>query len=183
MALGRPPLNVQPQGLLGFLQTKTGGKYPQTLNEDFVQPTWDLARHYVETNAEFAVDIVLNEVAGSQLYSTILVAQPYWQYINWWGVTWQGTNAGDSCVADLIIYEPQQGRVLSIGTPRGSYFLNAGATAARAYDIIGEGTEPVLARAEGIWLPPQWGLGIRQTRGTVVGAPQFFCCVSRARFR
>lgn len=41
-----------PQGLLGFLQLKTGGRNPATLS-DIVVPTWDLARLYLEADAEY----------------------------------------------------------------------------------------------------------------------------------
>lgn len=42
-----------PQGLLGFLQLKTGGRNPSTL-VDSVSPTWDLSRLYLEADAQFA---------------------------------------------------------------------------------------------------------------------------------
>lgn len=41
-----------PQGLLGFLQLKTGGRNPSIL-ADAVSPTWDLSRLYLEADARF----------------------------------------------------------------------------------------------------------------------------------
>lgn len=51
MALGAPPINKQPTGLLGFLGIKNGGRYPEQLISA-LSPTWDTMRHYCAVNGE-----------------------------------------------------------------------------------------------------------------------------------
>lgn len=51
MALGPPPLNIWPLGLLDLFQIKNGGEYPQTLGNQ-LQPEIDMLQWYAETNAE-----------------------------------------------------------------------------------------------------------------------------------
>lgn len=50
MALPRPPLNLQPLGLLDHFAIKNGGEYPQDLVPT-LQPTLDLGQWYAESNA------------------------------------------------------------------------------------------------------------------------------------
>lgn len=46
-----PPLNVMPEGLLGFLQLKNGGRNPQHLGVDLA-PVLDLLAWYQNTNSQ-----------------------------------------------------------------------------------------------------------------------------------
>ena len=76
--VGEPPLNVQPIGLLDFLDIKNGGRYPQYL-ENVLLPTWDLRDHYEVTNARAeraTAAIYPAAVAGT---TVLIPAVEYWR--------------------------------------------------------------------------------------------------------
>jgi hypothetical protein len=54
-----PTIQVLPSGLLGFLQLKNGGQFPQRLG-DTLQPTIELAEWYVQLNSETLFSAVIN---------------------------------------------------------------------------------------------------------------------------
>lgn len=48
-----PPITARPDGLLSLLGLQTQGKFPQHLAYDWLQPTMDLTRWYLEAEQDF----------------------------------------------------------------------------------------------------------------------------------
>lgn len=65
-----PAINRLPQGLLGFLGIKNGGRYPQEI-ADVLAPVWDLADLYLNTNSETRADVLAIAAIGSQAFWTV----------------------------------------------------------------------------------------------------------------
>lgn len=58
-------IQVLPQGLLGFLQLKNGGQYPQTLGSDKLQACLELFDWYTQTNIEYVEQAGLALAVGA----------------------------------------------------------------------------------------------------------------------
>lgn len=154
MALTRPPLNLQPLGLLEAFGIKSGGEYPQDLLPA-LQPTIDLNRWYGETNA---IDIRLTYSGGivssapfniyrflgsapislnvDPVTSGITVPNTeVWQVLDY-TVQWQFTAAASQSLAGPLIpcAIPTQGGAVFI---RGIPFSYAGALTSDAARIVG----------------------------------------------
>jgi len=61
-------IQVLPSGLLGFLQLKNGGQFPQTLNAQ-LQPTFDLLEWYAQLNAETIFSVSQNAAVNASSQS------------------------------------------------------------------------------------------------------------------
>ena len=179
--VNNPPLNVQPQGLLDQYDLKNGGRYPQFLGT-VLQPVIDLNEHYRQTNGLIDKPAAIASAAGSQIYN-VMTPRDYWQFVNWIGITWAGTNAGDSAYGDPVMYDPTTGRVVVLPADRCGYVNNAAGTSRRPYALVGEGTVPNLCTARNFWVPPAWGVAMRQYGATVVGAPTYSVISSRIELR
>ena len=137
--IDRPaPLSRQPDGLLGFLGIKNGGRNPQFLIET-VQPTFDLYAHYLNTAPEYGyVDSTV--VLGA---SIIFLANPgeilYVTDFNVEAVTVAG---------QAIRYDLRRGR------------QNVGDVALTAPTNIGASSFTSLSFNQPIWLMPDEWLGI-----------------------
>lgn len=163
-----PPLNVQPTGLLSFLQIKNGGRYPQYLRDELL-PVWDLARHYEACNAETrplgAADL---QVAGVTTY-LISTTTNTWRHVLWVGCTWTGNNAADLIQGDFCIREPVTLQSFAVPNQR-PFAVDAGGYH-RVYGIAGAGATVVRANAFDFWIPPGWDLVLAQNSGVITGAP------------
>lgn len=71
-----PSINRIPQGLLGFLGIKNGGRYPQELSPTLA-PVVDLFDHYSNTNREYQTASVAVAALGQTNFHTVPVGQ-------WW---------------------------------------------------------------------------------------------------
>lgn len=171
MALDRidhpPPLNIQPTGLLSFLQIKNGGRYPQWLGEQLV-PTWDLAKHYEATNAQYITSAVANQAAGAQNY-LIDPASNYWRHVLWTSVLWTGLNAADLIQADFCIGDPTAGTYHVCEPVKPMAVDNAGYH--RVYGLVGAAVMQIRSAAKDIWIPPGWTLNLLQYSGVITGVP------------
>ena len=79
----RAPLQLLPQGLLGFLQLKNGGQAPQFLLEG-LQPSLELQPWYVESNAEIlSANAVAVAGAGITTSGIVVPQDEYWWLLDY----------------------------------------------------------------------------------------------------
>lgn len=160
-----PPLNLQPQGLLSFLQIKNGGQNPQRLVTDLV-PTWDLSRHYLETNALVVETTGIAVATADNTFVQFLAAQNYWRYINWLSWAHIPANALDQFTGWPSMLFP---------TSSNPIWLNfQPASAVQAVNAWFAPTSAVLraisgALAQPLWLPPGFRLGMWQYNAVSTG--------------
>jgi len=83
------PIQVQPNGLLGFLQLKNRGANPSQL-EDGVQPIIDLGEWYRQTNIETITNRTTGNLARGLNAATVPIEVPANQ---WWYVTHAGARS------------------------------------------------------------------------------------------
>ena len=121
-----PPLNIQPNGLLGFFDIKNGGRYPHQLG-DTLQPQLELLRWYVAANSievgttpgpafqllasqgttshQITATAPFNLSDGTQ----VMVPQTEFWFIDRWSVNWTINSSAT----------PQSIRVVPVTTPAG----------------------------------------------------------------
>lgn len=139
-----PPINAVPEGLLGFLGIKNGGRNPRNLIDN-VQPTFDLWMHYLWSNsivlqsadlsfaanaARGALDLgpTLPVNVANAANQVIVPNNEWWAFLEWnIGWTLPAAIANGTFDAELIAYEENRGMSLG-GT---SQYL-AGVTTANA---------------------------------------------------
>lgn len=161
---GRPPLNIQPQGLLDFLQLKNGGRNPQYFGEEIV-PTWDLARHYLETNAiEGGANVPI--ASGNNALVQVEPPADFWRYNVNASLIWQPLNAADAFNGQFVILRPSDGRTY-IAQPNQAWagsgpgcIVQAPADAALTVREFG---------FSDFWVPPGFGVALRQWNATSTG--------------
>jgi len=160
MDLGAPPLNVQPQGLLSFLQVKSGGRYPQALGETLA-PTWDLSDHYLQTNGEITLGAAAVITAGFN-NNVILAAENFWRYFNWLTVHFILVNAADFAVGDLIARPQSAGNTVPGFVLPGpnSFQVTATTRQRRSYAVQGNAVANITTQitCPRFWLPPGFRL-------------------------
>ncbi|HLC03594.1 MAG TPA: hypothetical protein VJK02_11200 [Anaerolineales bacterium] len=78
----RAPLQVIPTGLLGFLQLKNGGQFPQSLASEALVPEIDLLRWYLSAEASQVVagDQAINALGNWG--TALVVPQREWWYLH-----------------------------------------------------------------------------------------------------
>jgi len=179
----RAPLNVQPTGLLAFLDIKNAGQYPQSLGTDLV-PTYELAEHYLQVNGRLVYPASVALASGTNQLYNIDTPVENWRYYNWAAGTWDGNNVADFIVGGLVMYEPNTGRVRMLG-PYPSTIDNAAGLSHRAFPLVAEGdVYRGFVQAEKFYLPPSWGLALYQASGTsTAGLAVFNPMLSRIDLR
>lgn len=161
MAAGQ--INIQPQGLLGFLQAKNGGRYPQVL-ADFVQGTWDLRDNYEQTNPVVDRSALPAYANGANEFIRFLGDSEQWLYVIRMSWVWVPANAADTFVGYPAIFD-DGGSTTFVEALHPVYELNYPAATADLGQRIGA--------IGGFWLPPGWEVGIWKTRAVSAGAAAF----------
>lgn len=133
------PLNRAPDGLLGFLGIKNGGKNPQFL-APYCQPVFDLYDHYLNTAPEYVFvsaalssgdNIQLLAEAGEVLYVTSF----------------------------SVSASPGVGEAVSYQLGRG--MQNAGSVSLTSTLVLGASTFQGIAFTDPLWLMPNEWVGTR----------------------
>lgn len=163
-----PPLNLQPTGLLDFLQIKNGGRYPQYLRDD-LQPVWDLRDHYEQVNSRLITnDAVDAQVAGAATYLIEDTAN-FWRRALWVSVHWNGNNAADQIEADICIGDPISGTNHVVECVK--HFATDVLSYHSSYSIAAAGVNEARNTAKPFWIPPGWTVNLVQYVGVITGAP------------
>lgn len=157
MPLAPPPLNIQPTGLLDFLQIKNGGQYPQHLGTTLA-PAWDLRQHYEYVNASVQPPTggFVLPATGSNQFMPLFGALPTWRYFCSISLEYVPLNALDSINGQWIMQNINGERETLY--PLG----NQGTTRPDTLSAIaaGAGLPRIMFGRTDFWLPPNWDLGI-----------------------
>lgn len=139
--LERPaPLNRAPDGLLGFLGIKNGGKNPQFLAE-YCQPVFDLYEHYLNTAPDYSYIEATVNATGEVIY---LLANPgEVLYVTGFDIT------ASPGAAEAFTYQLCRGR------------QNVGTHALTSPLALGASTFSGIAFTEPLWLMPDEWVGLR----------------------
>ncbi len=165
-------INIQPKGLLGLLQLKTGGRYPQNLGEQ-LSPTWDLRENYEETNAVVDRSTGFAYATGANAWIRLFG-----------GATAPETGVGTWCyvIRATWIWIPQDTAdtfdgVPSILDPNFPAFNEP--VGPRFQFTTAADLGQVSASVEGFWLPPGYDFGLQQVRAIDTATTATFARVMR----
>ena len=133
------PLQIWPKGLLGFLQLKNGGEFPQRLASEALLPTLELAKWYLETNQEVIDNTELGGVASPALAAgntsfggLVVPAKEFW-VVHDYSATVTNTNGTGQHNTCLTVTHPGKTSVAPFRL--GDYFTVAAGTAGNAVVI------------------------------------------------
>jgi len=72
-----PPLTNRPEGLLSLLGIQNAGRYPQHFANEFVRPTLDLLRWYMEAEQDYPTLTQNVTAAGFTMFQTVPVDEQW----------------------------------------------------------------------------------------------------------
>lgn len=150
------PLQVLPQGLLGFLQLKNGGKFPQSLGSDQLQSTLDLAEWYLATNGNVQASATTNVTAVG--WTQLLQGANLWVYYYDISIITDAMGAGPETIEACLTAEFD---TLSVPKYVGlGDFQSANVAAQRTMFQM---------RNRGVFMPPdvRFGLWVKSVTGTI----------------
>lgn len=146
---GPPPLTARPEGLLDSLGIQSGGKYPQTLNEQ-LQPTYELGPWYREYEQKFRsadTGALGLTTAGTYVDTGLQVPDGEIWIVNRIGIeiSWpQGGLTGQGKF-QLVRTNNANATILAVSSPQ-PFFHNAAATTPTQRIVLGLDYPPLLMR-------------------------------------
>jgi len=176
-----PPLNVQPLGLLSFLQIKNGGQNPQRLVSDLL-PTWDLQKHYQVTNADNfqPAAVVYDPTLGSN--NILLSAVEYWRYAVSFGLRYFPLAAADSYSGQLLLHRPGDNYTDVPIVDQPQIFVNSATSITYANFFLfpaSAGLESRWMQFPPMWIPPGFNVVARTLSGVNTGPTATLRAVGR----
>lgn len=103
--VARAPLQRLPKGLLGFMELKNGGQFPQELAAAALIPQIDLLRWYLATNGEPVVTAPIAAAVGFTNFPEFLIPQDEIWYVDNFMVRSELVGAGEAvqlCAGALL---------------------------------------------------------------------------------